>query len=254
VFFCFSERSCARIVLFTCEKGVTDAEVRADIHAQLVSDGLYKKVTAGVKIADKDVSDYYQQHVTDVCSPDATGNPDATGQVPCTQPARTDPASRDVRHILVKTKTLADSIYSQLKSGGDFAALAKKNTLDTSSKATGGKLTISKGQTVPPFDKVAFALKTKEISKPVHSQYGWHIIQALTDIKPEKKIPKKVTPFSQVKSTIRAQLLSEKQKNTMAAWVDKTTKEFATEIHYAQGYTPPSTPATTTSAPPTTTG
>jgi foldase protein PrsA len=220
------------------QQGVTDAEVRADIHAQLVSDGLYKKVTAGVKIADKDVSDYYQQHLLDQY----------------TQPAHTQPASRDVRHILVKDKSLADRLYRQLQGGADFAALAKKNTLDTGSKATGGKLTISTGQTVPPFDKVAFALKTKEISKPVHSQYGWHIIQALSDIKPEKKIPKKVTPFSQVKSTIRAQLLSEKQKNTMAAWVDKTTKEFATEIHYAQGYTPPSTPATTTSAPPTTTG
>jgi parvulin-like peptidyl-prolyl isomerase len=219
------------------QQGLTDAEVRDDIRAQLISDGIYKKVTASAKVTDKAVSDYYQQHLTDQY----------------TQPARTDPKSRDVRHILVKTKTLADEIYTQLKAGSDFATLAKKYTLDTSSKATGGKLTISKGQTVPQFDKVAFALDKNEISKPVHTRFGWHVIQALSDVRPAKKVPKKVTPFSQVKSAIKAQLLSTEKSQTMQAWIEKTKQEFASSIRYAKGYTPPST-ATTTTASPTTTG
>jgi foldase protein PrsA len=219
------------------KQGYTDSEVRGDVRAQLISDGIYKKVTASVKATDTAVSDYYKQHLSDQY----------------TTPARTDPASRDVRHILVKTKTLADKLYGQLKGGADFATLAKKYTLDTGSKASGGKLTISKGQTVPQFDKVAFSLKKNEISTPVHSRFGWHIIQALSDVRPAKKVAKKVTPFSQVKASIKAQLLSQKKTSTMQAWIDAMKKQFATEIRYAQGYAPAST-ATTTAAAPTTTG
>jgi parvulin-like peptidyl-prolyl isomerase len=219
------------------QQGLTDAEVRDDVRAQLISDGIYKKVTSAVTVTDKAVSDYYKQHLADQY----------------TTPARTDPPSRDVRHILVKTKTLADKLYAQLRAGSDFATLAKKYTLDTGSKATGGKLTISKGQTVPPFDKVAFSLKKDAISKPVHSRFGWHIIQALSDIRPAKKVPKKVTPFSQVKASIKAQLLSQKKTTTMQAWLASMKQEFASEIDYAPGYAPAST-ATTTTAAPTTTG
>ena len=66
------------------------------------------------------------------------------------------PQSRDVRHILVKTKKQADDLYAQLQDGANFAALAKQFSEDTGSKANGGKLTISKGQTVAPFDQTAF--------------------------------------------------------------------------------------------------
>ena len=91
------------------------------------------------------------------------------------------PESRDVRHILIAekvdpscvpsrptktckvdfaaSKAKADQIYAELKGGADFAALAKENSADPGSKDTGGKLTISRGQTVPEFDKVAFELE-----------------------------------------------------------------------------------------------
>ena len=69
-----------------------------------------------------------------------------------------------MRHILVKTKAKADALHQQIENGGNFANLAKKNSEDPGSKSQGGKLTVSQGQTVPPFDKAAFSLDKNELS------------------------------------------------------------------------------------------
>jgi parvulin-like peptidyl-prolyl isomerase len=217
------------------KSGITDAQFRDDLKSQLYSEQIYNKITANLKVSDAEVSAYYKQHVTDQY----------------TTPAHTNPASRDVRHILVKTKALADKLYDQLQHGADFATLVNKYTLDTGSKATGGKLTAVKGQVVPEFQKVAFSIKTKEIAKPVHSQFGWHIIQALSDVKPPQKVPAKVEPFSQAKSSIQGQLLSNKKAASAQAWITAMQAQFAPTIHYAPGYTPPPSTSTT---PTTTTG
>lgn len=207
------------------QQGLTDADVRDSIKTQLISEGLYQKVTKDVKVSDADVKAYYDQH------------PEQYSQ----------PATRDVRHILVKTKALADKLYAQLKGGANFAALAKRYSQDPGSKAQGGKLTVYKGQTVPQFDQVAFSLKTNELSKPVHTQFGWHIIQALSDVK-----AKKTTPFAQVKASIRQQLLQQKRSTAMTDWVNTVKKEYAHSVSYAKGFTPP--PTTSTASGTSTTG
>ena len=114
-----------------------------------------------MKVSDADIQEYYNTHKTQYVQPE----------------------SRDVRHILVPKKALADSLYAQLKSGANFAQLAKRYSKDPGSAANGGKLTVSKGQTVPEFDKTAFSLKKGELSQPVKTQYGYHIIQALSAVK-----------------------------------------------------------------------
>lgn len=215
------------------QQGLTDKQVREDLHAQLISEKLFKEVTKGVKVSDQAIQDYYDKH------------PELYSQ----------PASRDVRHILVKKKPLADTIYRQLcgtaspclEAKADFAALAKKYSTDPGTKSQGGKLTVVKGQTVPEFDKKAFALKKNEISQPVKTQYGFHVIQALSAIK-----PKKTTPFAQVKAAIKQQLLSTKQSDAQKMFLDGLKKEYASKISYAKGYAPPATTGTTTGA--TTTG
>jgi len=208
-------------------QGLTDAQVHDDVRAQLVQEGIYNKVTDKVTVTDTGLKQYYDQH------------PDLYSQ----------PASRDVRHILVKSEKQANQLYDQLKKGADFAALAKKYSQDPGSKALGGKLTITKGQTVAPFDKVAFSLKTNELSKPVKTQYGWHVIQALSAVKPAKK-----TPFDQVKDAIRQQLLQQKKSEAMSKWVSELDKEYATKISYAVGFTPPATSTGILGTAPSTTG
>jgi len=200
----------------------TETQLRDDVRAKLLSDAIYKKLTADAKVTSAEVRDYYDLH----------------------RVTYTTPQTRVVSHILVKNKALANKLYAQLKNGADFATLAKKYSIDPGSKANGGRLTITRGQTVPAFDRVAFALATGELSKPVHTQYGWHIIHADKTTKPRQS-----TPFSQVKASIRQQLLQQKQSGAVQAWLSGLTKEYAGKISYAAGLAPP---ATTTSA--TTTG
>jgi foldase protein PrsA len=202
------------------KQNLTIEQVRDDVRASVIQNKIYEKVTAGVQVSDKDITDYYAKNKAQYVQPE----------------------SRDVRHILVKKKALADQIYQQLTHGANFAALAKKYSTDPSSKDSGGKLTISKGRQVPEFDKVAFALKAHELAKPVKTTYGWHVIQALTPVK-----PRSVTKLSEVKTAIRQQLLGQKKQEEMRNWVDQTTKDFESKTTYQVGYEPPKAQSSTTS-------
>ncbi len=84
------------------------------------------------------------------------------------------------RHILVPTKAEAETIIAQLNKGADFATLAKKYSKDPGA-ADGGDLGFfKKGDRVPAFADAAFALKPGTYTKtPVHTQFGWHVIQVL---------------------------------------------------------------------------
>jgi parvulin-like peptidyl-prolyl isomerase len=199
------------------EQGLTDRQVRNDIRAQLVSEKIFEQVTREVKVSDAEVKKYYEEN----------------------KEQYSQPASRDVRHILVKTKAKADDLYRQLQDGADFAALAKQHSTDTGSKASGGKLTISKGQTVAPFDRTAFLLKKGVISRPVKTEFGYHIIEALSDVKPAK-----TTPLKDVEESIRQQLLQTKKNEAMTKWVDDLKKDYEDKVTYAVGFNPP--PATST--------
>jgi parvulin-like peptidyl-prolyl isomerase len=197
----------------------TLAALRDDARAQLVSEGIYKDITGNVKISDAEAQQYYDQNIDRYKVAE----------------------SRVVRHILVKTKDEADQIRSEIENGADFATLAKEKSQDPGSKDQGGKLTVSKGQTVAPFDKAAFSLDTNQLSEPVKTQYGYHLIQPLTDVKKGR-----VTPFTEVRTQIKSQLMQQKQGNVVSQWVSKVEKEYKGKVSYATGYEPPDTTTTGT--------
>jgi parvulin-like peptidyl-prolyl isomerase len=202
------------------QQGLTEEQAREEVRANLVSEELFKKVTEDVKVSDQEIKSYYDTHKSQY------------GQ----------PESRDVRHILVQKKSLADRLYAQLKSGANFAVLAKRYSKDPGSASNGGKLTVSKGQTVPEFDKTAFKLKKGQLSAPIKTQYGYHIIQALSDIKPAQS-----TPLSKVKASIKQQLEQQQKNDAMTKWVEKTKKYYCgdTRIKYQVGYQPATDPCLT---------
>jgi parvulin-like peptidyl-prolyl isomerase len=200
------------------QQNITIENVKRDVRAQMIQERLFTKVTGDVKVTDKDVRDYYDEHK------------DQYGQA----------ESRKVRHILVDKKERADELYAELQNGASFATLAKKYSKDPGSAAQGGELTVTKGATVPEFDKLAFELKTDELAAPVKTQYGWHIIQAVSDITPAK-----VTPFDKVKAQIEQQLLQTKKNDKMTKWVEDVKKELGDETTYQVGFAPPATATAT---------
>lgn len=195
----------------------TLAALREDARAQLVSEGIYKDVTSGVKVTDAEAKKYYDDNIDRYRVAE----------------------SREVRHILVKTKAEADKLHDELEGGADFAALAKASSIDPGSKDQGGKLTITKGQTVPPFETAAFTLDTNELSQPVKTQYGYHLIQPLAAAKKGS-----VTPFTQVLGQIKSQLLQEKRSDAVNGWVKQVEEEYDDKVTYAAGYEPPDTTST----------
>src|SRR5262249_43782377 len=216
-------------------QGLTEEDVRNNEKLQLVTNKLFTKVTNKTKVTDKDIQAYYNSHKSQYVTQD----------------------SRTVRHILVKSKALADKLYTQIENGANFAALAKKYSKDTGSAQQGGQLTISKGQTVPEFETTAFKLKTGATAKPVKTQFGWHVIQAVSPITKASFVP-----YAKVKSQIKTQLESTNKNDAMNTWVEGVQKDFCKQgVSYAKGYQPSVNPcappkATTgsTTPPPATTG
>jgi peptidyl-prolyl cis-trans isomerase C len=115
------------------------------------------------------------------------------------------------RHILVATEDEAKAIEAELKGGADFATLAKQKSKDPGAAEGGDLGYFTKDEMVPAFSEVAFKLDKGQISDPVHTQFGWHIIEV------EDKRIKPTPTFDQVKS----QLENYVEHRAQAQLVDK---------------------------------
>ncbi len=145
---------------------------------------LKKKVEAETNIADADLRKFYDQNKDKF----------KTGE--------------QVRasHILVKSEKEAQDIQAQIKKGGNFEELAKKNSIDAAGAKGGDLGWFGKGSMIPEFEKVVFGMKEGEISGIVKTKFGYHIIK-LTGRRPAG-----IRPFDEVKEQIKAALLPEKQQ------------------------------------------
>src|SRR5579864_6224597 len=116
------------------------------------------------------------------------------------------PAQVRARHILVKTKPEANSIEAQLRSGANFAVLAQKYSVDPGTKDKGGDLGFfGQTQMVAPFASTAFSLNPGQISAPVQTQFGWHIIQV------EEKRPAHTDSLAEATPKVRDDLMQQQE-------------------------------------------
>jgi peptidyl-prolyl cis-trans isomerase C len=134
------------------------------------------------------------------------------------------PESIKASHILVKTEEKANEIKEKLDSGESFEELAKDYS-DCPSKQQGGDLGFfSKGQMVPEFEKVAFDMEEGNISDPVKTQFGYHLIK-LTDRQPAQEVS-----FEEVRDQLKQQLLAMKQSQVYMNKGNKLKEKFEVEI------------------------
>jgi peptidyl-prolyl cis-trans isomerase C len=113
------------------------------------------------------------------------------------------------RHILVKTEQEAKDIIAQLNKGASFTELAKKSSDGPSARSGGDLGYFSRGQMVKPFEDAAFALEKGQISKPVQTEFGWHVIKV--EDKRERPLP----AFDEVKDQLLASLIQNKLRSTV---------------------------------------
>ncbi len=133
------------------------------------------------------------------------------------------------RHILVETEDEAKEVIKKLKAGEDFAKLAKKYSKDESNKDSGGDLGFfGKGEMVKEFEDAAFSLKVNEISEPVKTTYGYHIIEVL-----DKKEAKEAK-YDDNKDKIKEILLEEKLPAEYEKWYQKKLEEYKVKNYLAE--------------------
>jgi peptidyl-prolyl cis-trans isomerase D len=131
-------------------------------------------------------------------------------------------------HILLRTegkdeaavKARAEDLAKQLRAGADFADLAKKNSEDTGSAANGGDLDyFGRGRMVPEFDQAAFSLQPGQISDPIKTQFGYHIIKVV-----DKKAAT-VKTLPEVRQQLQDQLAYETAQTQASTLADTIAKE-----------------------------
>lgn len=127
-----------------------------------------------------------------------------------------------VSHILVKDEKTAKEVKEKINNGEDFTALAKQYSEDTSSKEQGGEIAgFAPGQTVKEFEEAAYKLDAGQVSEPIKTSYGYHIIK-VTD-------KKELKPFDEVKDTIRKDLEQQRLQDATGKWKQQVINDLLKE-------------------------
>jgi parvulin-like peptidyl-prolyl isomerase len=191
--------------------GMTDAQVRSALRAQLLVQAVRQSVVADVSVDAPSVQRYYEQHLQ----------------------SYTRPRTRAVRHILVKTRAAAALIDARLAAGASFASLAARFSRDSRTRARGGLLTLVEDRTSPGLDGVAFGLATGQTSEPFRTAFGWELVQAVSAVTPAR-----TTPFAAVRDGIRRRLLAQRRAESFQRWLAAVREKFEQRTAFSPGYQP----------------
>ncbi len=157
-------------------QGLTEDDLKQDIRKSLLQEAA---ITEGIEVPEEEIETYYDRMKTEI----------------------------EARHILVEDEETAKEVEKKLDKGEDFAKLAKEYSTDEGTAANGGELGFfSVGSMVPEFEDKAFTMDKGDISEPVQSSYGYHIIE-VTD---KKEIDEDIGTLEENKEEIRRKLVERK--------------------------------------------
>ncbi|MBW2350664.1 MAG: peptidylprolyl isomerase [Deltaproteobacteria bacterium] len=197
-----------------------DPEIQAKIedimNAVLAQEFLQREMGDKVKVTDDEIETYYNGHKEDFANLESV----------------------KARHILLKVpegvnekawkeaESKAKDIKKKLENGKDFAELAKKYSDDPGTKDSGGDLGFfTKGRMVPEFESVAFSLKPGELSEPVKTNFGYHIIEV------QEKKAASIKNLADVQAQIRQALQTEKQQKSQDALIEQLKAKYPVKVN-----------------------
>jgi len=185
-------------------RGLSESDVQDLIRRQLVLD---KAVGGNIKITDAQIMSYYQKNRAQF----------------------DQPAQAHARHILVANLNTAKKVEADLKSGKDFAAEAKQYSIDPGTKDKGGDLGwFRQHQMVPQFDQYAFSGPIGQISQPIKSAFGYHIIQV------QGRKPAQPANFSNVKDQIATTLRQQQEAPLVPQFLQQLQSQAKIQVNDQQ--------------------
>lgn len=188
------------------EQKITQEQLRDRTRTTLmINELLEQEIGDEISVKPSEVASFYEQNPARFQQPEAVRVSHILIGLPPDAPEAQRTAAR----------ARAESLVKQARGGADFAALARKFSNDASRERGGDLGFITRGQAQPPFEQAAFALAPGEISDPVATTYGVHVIKSF------EKRPAQTVPFGQAAAQVEQYLLDQKRQEQARAFVDR---------------------------------
>ena len=195
---------------FIKQSGQTQEDILQRVKLDLLSNKIRDNVVKGKDtVSDKAIADFYNKNKARFAQPE----------------------KRDLRVVLTKTKAEADKAKAALESGESWTSVAKKYSIDDTSKASGGKLPAqAKGTLDKDLDEAVFSAKKNELVGPVKTQYGNYVftVTGVTDAS-QQTLP-------EAKETIKQTLQSQNQQQALDKFVKDFTARWKAKTECSDGY------------------
>lgn len=170
-----------------------DPKFKADlavVKEEMLANFAIEKVLSTITVTDDEIKAFYDEHKSEFASPESV----------------------EASHILVDSEEKAKEILADIKAGKiSFADAAKANSTCPSSEQGGSLGQFTKGQMVPEFDAAVFSMNVGDVSDPVKTQFGYHLIHLTAKNEPA------TIPFEQIKDKLSQKVLNDKQQAAYAS-------------------------------------